>query len=173
MTDKEEKTTKKKKSETALWRSTVRITDSGLYERLKFLETQKGISIPKAINDSLFYGLEAYIKDVYGEIEIEETDNGDTIIRPKPNVSAVQEEWYYKIQETLNEIVNLLNEIVLNTMISKIIVSSLFNERVKNLYGYSVRPELLENGGLQDTPEFLSNHEKMVMDRIKKSRGRK
>lgn len=169
MTEEKEKNTKKKKSETALWRSTVRITDSGIYERLKFLEEQKGISIPKAINDSLFYGLEPYIKDVYGEIEV--AGKGNTIIKPNSNTSAVQEERYYKIYELLDEIVNLLNEIVLNTMISKIIVVSLFNERVKNLYGYSVRPELLESGGLQDTPEFLSNHEKMVKDRIRKSRG--
>ena len=76
MTENKEKSTKKKKSETALWRSTIRITDSGIYERLKFLEEQKNISFAKAINDSLFYGLEPYIKDVYGEIELEEMENG-------------------------------------------------------------------------------------------------
>ena len=175
MTEKKEKSTKNKKVEKALWRSTVRITDSGIYERLKFLEEQKNISIPRAIADSMFYGLEPYIKDVYGEIELEEMEDGTVTKIGKPNTvsSPISEERIDRIQMQLDEIVDLLEEMLLNTMICKLVTSSLFNERVKNLYGYSVRAELLENGGLQDTPEFLFNHEKMIMDRIKKARGKR
>ena len=175
MAEENKKSTKKKKSETALWRSTVRIMDSGIYERLKFLEEQKNISIPRAISDSLFYGLEPYIKDVYGEIELEEMEDGTVakIGKPNPVSSSISEERIDKIQMQLDEIVDLLEEMVLNTMICKLVASSLFNERVKNLYGYSVRAELLASGGLQDTPEFLSYHEKLIMDKIKKSRGKR
>ena len=174
MTENKEKSTKKKKSETALWRSTIRITDSGIYERLKFLEEQKNIPFAKAINDSLFYGLEPYIKDVYGEIELEEMENGTVAAIGKPSVySSDFDERFHKMQMQLDEIVDLLEEMVLNTMICKLVVSSLFNERVKNLYGYYVRPELMDNGGLQDTPDFLAEHEKMILEKIKKSRGKR
>ena len=175
MAEKNKKSTKKKKSETALWRSTVRITDSGIYERLKFLEEQKNISIPRAITDSLFYGLEPYIKDVYGEIELEEMEDGMVEAVGKPNTvsSCVSDERIDKIQEQLYEIINLLNEVLLNTTICKLVTSSIFNERVKILYCYFVRPELMEKGGLQDTPDFLIGHEKMVIEKIKKEWGRR
>lgn len=61
----------------------------------------------------------------------------------------------------------------MNTSISKSLIASLFNERAKNLYGYSVRPELFENGDMRDTPDYLAEHERMVLKRINTSRKKR
>ena len=64
-----EKKDKKQKVENGLWRAYVRITDSNIYEKLKWLEEVKKVKISNAIANALYYGLDEYIRAEFGEIE--------------------------------------------------------------------------------------------------------
>ena len=165
MTEAKKKVGRPKNGEHAFWRAYVRIPDVQIYEKLKLLEEKKNIKIGQPITNSLYYGLEPYIKAELGEIEAEEYVKD--IPTKKPQAPVVVESIPDKVIE---EMVALLEEIVLNVTLTKSMTSSLFNEKAKNLYGYSVRPELFERGDLRDTPQYLLGHEKMVMKKIQESR---
>lgn len=119
-------------------------------------------SFNKVINDALDYGLPQLLKVAYGEIE----EEGLSITQPQVNTQIVN----LIDEEIAAEIIDLLEEILLNITLTKSMTASLFNERTKELGGNSVKPEVFENGELRDTPPYLAQHEKMVMDRITKSR---
>ena len=160
-----EKKDKKQKVENGLWRAYVRITDSNIYEKLKWLEEVKKVKISNAIPNALYYGLDEYIRAEFGEIEIGEVEERTPTSTPSAPI----------VIETIpdkriEEMVRLLQEIVLNTTLSKSMTASLFNERAKHLYGYSVRPEQFERGDFRDTPEYLVGHERMVMRQIQEDR---
>ena len=156
---------KKEKVENALWRAYVRITDSNIYEKLRWLEDVKKVKISNAIPNALYYGLDEYIKAEFGEIEVGDVEEHKPTTEPSAPIVIET-----IADRRIEEIVSLLEEIVLNTTLTKSIVASLFNERAKNLYGYSVRPELFDNGDLRDTPDYLVGHEKMVMRKIQEER---
>ena len=69
-----EKKDKKQKVENGLWRAYVRITDSNIYEKLKWLEEVKKVKISNAIPNALYYGLDEYIRAEFGEIEVGEVE---------------------------------------------------------------------------------------------------
>lgn len=147
----------------------IRITDELKWEyidRLMQLDKYKK-SFNKVINDALDYGLPLLLKSEFGEIEDEETtEEIHKQAEPQRVIERVAD-------ESLVEITDLLEEIVMNTKLSKSMIASLFNERAKNLYGYSVRPELFDMGYLQDTPMYLSESEQTALDNIKKSRRKR
>lgn len=147
----------------------IRITDELKWEyidRLMQLDKYKK-SFNKLINDALDYGLPLLLKSEFGEIEDEETTvDSHAQVEPQRVIERVAD-------ESLVEITDLLEEIVMNTKLSKSMIASLFNERAKNLYGYSVRPELFDMGYLQDTPTYLSESEQTALDNIKKSRRKR
>ena len=49
-------------------------------------------------------------------------------------------------------------------------VASLFNERTKQLGGQIVNPYSFQSGELSITPPYLAEYERMVLDRVSKSR---
>ncbi len=124
-------------------------------------------SFNKVVNDALDYGLPQLLKAEYGEIEEEKiTPDLTPSTSPRIVVETIDD-------RKIDEIIDLLEELVLYTTITKSMMASLFNERLKNLYGYLVRPELFEDGGLKDTPCYLSEHEKLVLNKIKASRRKR
>lgn len=147
----------------------IRITDELKWEyidRLMQLDKYKK-SFNKVINNALDYGLPLLLKSEFGEIEDEDTtEEIHKQAEPQRVIERVAD-------ESLVEITDLLEEIVMNTKLSKSMIASLFNERAKNLYGYSVRPELFDMGYLQDTPMYLSESEQTALDNIKKSRRKR
>lgn len=140
------------------WEYVDRIMQRGEYKK----------SFNKVINDALDYGLPELLKVSYGEIE----DDGLPSDESKGHSqSAMTQQVIGELNtKILEEIVDLLEELLLNSSLSKSMISSLFNERAKNLYGYSVRPELFESGDMRDTPDYLAEHERMVLKRINTSR---
>ena len=136
-------------------------------DRLMQIEKYKN-SFNQLINDALDYGLPLLLKAEYGEIEEETnpTNFEEPIASPRIVVETIDD-------RKVDEIADLLEEVILNTSLCRSMLSSLFNERAKNLYGYSIRPEQFENGDLRDTPDFLSGHEKMILDRINESRRKR
>lgn len=119
-------------------------------------------SFNKVINDALDYGLPQLLKVAYGEIEEEGL--------PSTEPQVITHEIKFIDEDLSAEIVDLLEEVLLNALLTKSIVASLFNERVKQLGGCSVKSQVFERGDLRDTPPYLAEHEKMIMDRINKSR---
>lgn len=150
-------------------RKFITVTDDLKWEyidRLMQLDKYKK-SFNKVINDALDYGLPLLLKSEFGEIEDEAT--------PEESHAKVESQRVIErvADESLVEITDLLEEIVMNTKLSKSMLASLFNERAKNLYGYSVRPELFDMGYLQDTPMYLSESEQTALNNIKKSRRKR
>lgn len=151
----------------------IRITDELKWEYIDRI-MQRGEykkSFNKVINDALDYGLPELLKVSYGEIEDDglPTDEVQEYSHTTPQRIVVET----VDDRVIAEMIDLLEEIVLNTSISKSLIASLFNERAKNLYGYSVRPELFENGDMRDTPDYLAEHERMVLKRINTSRKKR
>lgn len=72
--------------------------------------------------------------------------------------------------DKLSEILDLFEEVLLNATLNKSMVASLFNERTKRLGGQRVKPDLFESGILSTTPPYLAEHERMVLNRVNKSR---
>ena len=140
------------------WEYIDRIMQRGEYKK----------SFNKVINDALDYGLPQLLKVAYGEIE----EDGLPTDEPQEFAHAAPQRILVETIEdrVIAEIIDLLEEIVLNTSVNKSMIASLFNERAKNLYGYSVRPELFERGDMRDTPDYLAEHERMVLKRINTSR---
>lgn len=150
-------------------RKFITVTDDLKWEyidRLMQLDKYKK-SFNKVINDALDYGLPLLLKSEFGEIEDEAT--------PEESHAKVESQRVIErvADESLVEITDLLEEILMNTKLSKSMLASLFNERAKNLYGYSVRPELFDMGYLQDTPMYLSESEQTALNNIKKSRRKR
>ncbi|MGN0808160.1 MAG: hypothetical protein ACI4MN_06935 [Candidatus Coproplasma sp.] len=119
----------------------------------------------KVINDALDYGLPQLLKVAYGEIE----EDGLPSAQPQGYELLVND----IDSDKLAEILDLFEEILLNITLTKSMTASLFNERAKNLDGYSVRSDMFESGMLRDTPEYLEAHERMVMDDINRSRRKR
>lgn len=88
-------------------------------------------SFNKVINDALDYGLPQLLKVAYGEIE----EDGLPTDEPQENSQSEMSQQMIGELNTkiLEEIVDLLEELLLNSSLSKSMIASLFNERAKNL----------------------------------------
>lgn len=112
----------------------------------------------------LDYGLPLLLKEAKGEVTYEsETEKYD----------EKQVEMYYKLDELLMEIVNLLEEVITNEIINKSILCSLFNERVRELGDTSTSGKILSDGFLRDTPKYLENYERTELRRLRAKRQEK
>lgn len=145
----------------------IRITDDLKWEYIDRI-MQRGEyrhSFNKVINDALDYGLPQLLKVANGETE-------------QDRLPSTEQQGYEQVvddldSEKLTEIVDLLEEILLNESLIKSMTASLFNERGKQLSGCTVKPQSFENGNLRDTPPYLAEHERMVMDEVNKSRRKR
>ncbi|MGN0783850.1 MAG: hypothetical protein ACI4M0_05875 [Christensenellales bacterium] len=116
----------------------------------------------KVINDALDYGLPQLLKVAYGEIE----EDGLPSVQPQGYELLVND----FDSDKLAEILDLFEEVLLNATLNKSMVASLFNEKTKRLGGQTVKPDSFESGVLSTTPPYLAEHERMVLNRISKSR---
>ena len=119
----------------------------------------------KVINDALDYGLPQLLKVAYGEIE----EDGLPSTEPQGYELIVND----FDGDKLAEIVDLLEEILLNATLNKSMVASLFNERTKQLGGQSVSPDSFQSGEISTTPPYRAEYERMVLDRVSKSRQKR
>ena len=72
----------------------------------------------------------------------------------------------------LEEIIRLLDELVLNSNITKSVVSSLLNAKIDLLYGKNVRADKLEDGAYRETPLYLSDYETRIQRRLREMKRR-
>ena len=119
-------------------------------------------SFNKVINEALDYGLPLLLKEAKGEEVTYESE--------EEKYDEKQVEMYYKLDELLMEVVNLLEEIIVSEIINKSLLCSLFNERVKELSETSIGGKLLKEGLLRDTPEYLENYERRGLRELTQKR---
>lgn len=131
-------------------RKFITIRDMSIWEQIDKLMTlpryQKTFN--GVINDALFFGLPELIKVQFGEVE------------PPPkkqfhNYGATSKE----DGEFYAQTIRLMKEIILNAIINKSILSSLFGAKNQELKGKTVSGTAFERGGFRDTPEYLEDYE--------------
>lgn len=126
----------------------IRITDAEqwrLIDALMRLPAYK--SFNKVIGGALFYGLPILYEKVTGDMLTQEERAALT----EPRQGTREEELRALI-------VRLLQETVLNVVINRSVLSSLFELAAEQLDG-TPRGELLRAGRLSDTPDYLSQYE--------------
>ena len=72
--------------------------------------------------------------------------------------------------ELVLRIVELLEEITLNTNISKSLLCSMFNEKLAELLGHRIRADKFEIGAYRDTPTYVEPYELSELKEMAKRR---
>lgn len=105
------------------------------------------------INNALTYGLPKLIEDEFGE----KTLCDDSCEQPTEKlVVQVQSD---VSDERIDLMVRLLQEIVMNTGISKSLICSLFNVKSAELRGKPTSAEKFDSGAMRDTPTCMTKYE--------------
>lgn len=105
------------------------------------------------INNALAYGLPKLIEDEFGEKTLNDEPNSQPT---EKSVVRISEDNHYK---RLDEIVRLLQEVVMNTNISKSLVCSLFNAKSAELNGKPTSAVKFDSGAMRDTPTCMTKYE--------------
>lgn len=106
------------------------------------------------INNALDYGLPLLIKAEFGEIDEEQEEKIYSTIHSK------DEEFY-------GQVVRLIKEMIMNQVITKAIVSSLFEAKRLELNHRPVSAEAFVTGCFQDTPQFAEDYEMRMLRELK------
>ena len=134
----------------------IRITDGVVSEQIKrIMEHPEYKSFNKVINDALFYGMPMLCEKLFGEVRLEESPS----IRPQ-RVNELEDKHFQVM-------IQLLKEMVMNVVINKSILSSLFHAREYDNRGLRVNNEEFVKGLMSDTPDYLYDFE---IDCLKKMR---
>ena len=78
-----------------------------------------------------------------------------------------------KEDELTLRIVELLEEITLNSNISKSLICSMFNEKLAELLGHKIRADKFELGAYRDTPAYVEGYELKELKEMAKRRKKK
>ena len=133
-------------------RQYISVTDCDLLEMIaELLPFYK--SFNRLANDALAYGLPKLIEDKFGE----KTLNDEPCEQPteKPTVQ-ISEDVHDK---RIDEIVRLLQEIIMDTHISKSLVCALFNAKSAELNGKPLSAKMFDSGSMRDTPTCMTKYE--------------
>lgn len=105
-------------------------------------------SFNQLANDALQYGLPMLLESKRNKaVRLDEEQRPQAI-----EVKTVPD-------ERIAEMVTLLQEIVMNTTISKAVVCSLFNAKSAELKGRPLSAEKFDSGAMRDTPTCLAKYE--------------
>ena len=132
-----------------------------IHDDKKWEQIEKLMTLPhyektfnKVINDALDFGLPLLIKAEFGEID-EETEE-----KIYSAVHSKDEEFYAKV-------VRLIKEMIMNQVITKAIVSSLFEAKRLELNHKHVSVEAFKRGCFQVTLEFAEDYELRTLRSLK------
>ena len=106
------------------------------------------------LNNALSYGLPKLIEDEFWE----KTLNAEPYEQPTEK-SAIQISTENDHDEHIAEVVRLLQEIIMNTTISKSLVCSLFNAKSAELKGKPPSAIKFDSGAMRDTPTYMTKYE--------------
>lgn len=134
-------------------RQYISVTDCDMLEIIeKLLPYYK--SFNRLINDALQYGLPLLLES--------KQDNTVRLEEQRPQVIEVKT----ISDERIAEMVRLLQEIVMNTTISKSILCSLFNAKSSELKDKPIPVEKFDSGAMRDTPTCLTKYEVDMLNAI-------
>lgn len=137
----------------------IRIADSETNAQIdKVMLLTEYKSFNKVINDALFYGLPILCEKLFGKEEAQDEQLADVNVQSENDMA-----------ERLDGIEKLLHETILNVTINKSLLSSLFNAKILERKGMTVKSDF-DRGLLADTPDYLYEYE---LDEIKKLNGSK
>ncbi len=138
----------------------IRIFDMTLLEQIdKIMQYAEFKSFSKVINEALFIALPKILERLEGNEEIT-IPKAEEQRRSKQQSNIIDEEFY-------GVLVRLLREIVLNVVINKSILSSLFHGKCMEYKGCRV-PELFEQGLMSDTPDYLEDFETEQLKKLQR-----
>lgn len=139
----------------------IRIWDEESLKQIdKIMEFPEYKSFSKVINDALFIALPMMLNRLEGKEEV--TLSNEFIEPYKPILQAKM-----MSDNASDTIIKLLRETVMNVVINKSILSSLYRA-IGNLNRQcGISNELYEQGLLSDTPEYLENFELQQMRKLK------
>lgn len=106
------------------------------------------------INNALAYGLPKLIEDEFGEKTLNDEPNEQPIEK-----SVIQICTENVPDERIDKIVRLLQEVVMNTYISKALVCSLFSAKSAELNGKPLSAQKFDSGAMRDTPTCMTKYE--------------
>ena len=150
---------KKKDEKKASNQISVRITDAGKWEELNRLKTEKGYkSLNALIVDIIDAGLER-MEYPDSQRPSEDFDEEKTD-REVDKDSAL----FYKT------ISNLMQEIVLNVVICKSLLCSLFSSKALESSGSGIDARAFESGVYADTPKYLKRFEELMTSKMSKGK---
>lgn len=133
-------------------RQYISIVDGDMLEQIAQLLPEYK-SFNKLANDALRLGLPLLLKEKFNkEIKLDQSDSVQV-----NNVLRVVEEKFIP-DESLKLIVQLLQEIVMNSNITKSLVCSLFNEKSFELKEGYLKEQFMK-GRMRDTPDYMWKYE--------------
>ena len=136
-------------------RKFITIRDTDLWEKIdRIMEEEKyNKSFNKVINDALYFGLDELMRHLFEREETikeeQEKYRKQKLIRKLDGVNEV----YFM------EIAKLLKEVIINVIINKSLLSSIFNEKLSELNGEPVSGKKLKQGEYAETPKYLEDYE--------------
>ncbi len=105
------------------------------------------------INNALTYGLPKLIEEEFGEKTLEDEPY------EQPTEKSVVQVQEAIPNERIDQLIRLLQEIVMNTTISKSLICSLFNVKSAELRGKPTSAEKFDGGAMRDTPTCMTKYE--------------
>ncbi len=105
------------------------------------------------INNALTYGLPKLIEEEFGE----KTLCDEPYEQPTEKLVVQVQEAIP--DERIDQLIRLLQEIVMNTTISKSLICSLFNVKSAELRGKPTSAEKFDGGAMRDTPTCMTKYE--------------
>lgn len=138
----------------------IRIWDSESLKQIdKIMEYPEYKSFSKVINDALFIALPIMLNRLEGKEEV--TLSNEQAEPYKPIPQAIMSD------EASDIVIKLLRETVMNVVINKSILSSLFHAIGSLNRQCGISNELYEQGLMSDTPEYLEDFELQQMKKLK------
>ena len=137
-------------------RKFISIPDEKKWEQIERIMSlpQYEKSFNRVINNALDYGLPLLIKAEFGEIDEEAEEKIYSTVHSK------DEEFY-------GQVIRLFKEMIMNQVITKAIVSSLFEAKLLELEHKPVSAEAFKTGCFQDTPQFAEDYEMRTLRELK------
>ncbi|MDE6441979.1 MAG: hypothetical protein K2L12_04400 [Clostridia bacterium] len=138
----------------------IRITDIEIGKQIeRIMELPEYKSLNKVITEALFYGVPMLCEKLFGEVRLEEA----TPYYP-PIKSNELEDRHFRVM------IQLLKEMVMNVVINKSILSSLFHAKEYDNKGLRIDNEMFTNGLMNDTPDYLYEFEIESLKKMQRER---
>jgi len=135
----------------------IRITDIEIGKQIeRIMELPEYKSFNKVITEALFYGVPMLCEKLFGEVRLEDAEP-----YYPPVKSNELEDKHFRVM------IQLLKEMVMNVVINKSILSSLFHAKEYDNKGLRIDNEQFSNGLMSDTPDYLYDFE---IESLKKMR---